>query len=51
VKKRCGAVGVGPEEDHRDNQRAGAPLLQRKVGAVGLVQLVEEKALGSLDDF
>ena len=29
---------MGPEEGHEDGQRAGAPLLQRKIEGAGLVQ-------------
>jgi len=29
--KRCRAVGVGAKKGHKDDQRAVAPLLQRKV--------------------
>jgi len=32
-----GAVGVGLEDSHRDDQRAGTPLLCRNVDKVGLI--------------
>ena len=41
-----GAVGVGPEEGHKNDWRAGAPLLWGKAEGVGVVQPGEEKALG-----
>lgn len=34
------------EESRKDAQRAGAPVLQRQVGKVGLVYPGEEKAPG-----
>jgi len=33
-----GAVGVAREEGHKDDPRAGAPLLVGKAGRVGVVQ-------------
>jgi len=41
-----GAVGAGPEEGHKDDQRAGAPLLGGKSERVGAAQPGEEKAVG-----
>jgi len=41
-------VGVGPEEGHRNDERAGTPLLWGKAETVGAVQPGEEKALGWL---
>lgn len=37
VQKGCRGVGMGPEESHRDDQRAGAPPLRRKAEDIGLV--------------
>jgi len=41
-----GAVGAGPEEGHKNDQRTGASLLRGKAERVGLVQPGEEKAAG-----
>ena len=43
--ERQEAVGEGPEEGHKDDQRAGAPPLRRQAERTGLVQPGEEKAL------
>ena len=46
VHERQRAAGEGPEEGHRDDQGAGAPLLQRQAEGAVLVQPAEEKAAG-----
>ena len=48
IQERQGAVGEGPEEGHKGDQRAGTPLLQRQTEGAGLVQPGEEKAVGDL---
>ena len=45
-EERCGVVGMGPKETHRDDQRAATPLLWRKAERAGVVQLGEEDAPG-----
>ena len=42
-----GPVGAGPEECHKNDQRAGMPFLGGKAERVGAVQPGEEKALGT----
>jgi len=39
-----GCVGAGPEEGHKDDLRAGAPLLRGQAKRVGAVQPGGEKA-------
>ena len=39
--------GVGPEEGHREDERAGAHLLCRKAAGVGFVHPGEELAPGT----
>ena len=43
AQEGCGALGVGPENGHRNNQRAGAPLIWGQAEGAGLVQPEEEK--------
>ncbi len=45
AQEGCGAFGAGPEKGHEDDQRAGAPLLERNVEGTGIVCVGEEKAL------
>jgi len=44
ARERHGPVGAGPEEGHKNDPRAGAPLLGGKAERVGAVQPGEEKA-------
>jgi len=37
VEEGHGALGVGPEEGHRVDQRAGAPPLRRQAEGAGLI--------------
>ena len=46
AQERDGPVGVGLEEGHKDDQRAGAPLLWGQAERVGVVQPGEKKAPG-----
>ena len=46
IMEGYGAVGEGPEEGHKDGQRAKAPALRRQAKGAGLVQPGEEKAVG-----
>ena len=45
---RQGAVGEGPEEGHKNDQKAGASPLQRQAEGDGFVQPGEEKAASDL---
>jgi len=46
AQEQQGAVGVGPEEGHKDDSRAGTPLLRGKAERVRAVQPGEEQAVG-----
>ena len=46
AQEGLGPVGVGPEEGHKDDPKAGAPLLWGKDERVAVVQPGEEKAVG-----
>ena len=46
AQERRGPVGAGPEEEHKNDQRAGAPLLWGKAERVGVFQPGEEKPVG-----
>ena len=46
AQERHGTVGAGPEECHKNDPRAGAPLLQEQPERVEAVQPGEEKAVG-----
>jgi len=46
AQERHGPVGAGSQEGHKNDQRAGTPLLWGKAESVGAVQPGEEKAVG-----
>jgi len=48
-KEKQGPGGVGPEEGHKDDQRAGTSLLWGKAERVGVFQPSEEKDPGRPD--
>jgi len=44
IHERWGAIEEGSEEGHKDDHRAGVPLLCKQTEGTGLVQPGEEKA-------
>jgi len=46
AQEEHGTVGAGPEEIHKDDLRAGAPLLQGQAERIEAVQPGEEQAAG-----
>jgi len=46
AQEERGPVGAGPEEGHKNDPRAGTPILRGKGEIVGAVQPGEEKAPG-----
>ena len=47
AQERHGPVGMGPEDGHKDDLRAGTHLLWEKAERIGAPQPWEEKALGT----
>lgn len=48
VKERHGTYGIDPEEGHKNNHKAGAPLLREQAEEAGFVQSGEERHWGDL---
>jgi len=46
AQERHGPAGVSPEEDHKNDLRAGTPFLRGQAERAGAVQPGEEKAVG-----